>query len=485
MSGSSWPETPVYRPHDIAFLRPTKSLSIIMQPSDDRAARLGQESIPRLLLHFSAPAIVGMLAQALYNLIDRVFVGQAIGGDGIAGITVAFPFMLISLAFGMLIGFGATSQISIWLGRQRKDVAERILGNAATLLTLASLAITLIGLLFLDPILILFGASETVLPFARDYLGIIILGSVFQMVGFGLNTAIRGEGNPRIAMLSMLISVVLNAILAPIFIFGFRWGMQGAALATVMSQAVSAVWVLAYFLGGKSVLRLHAADLRLHRETCLGIFVIGSPPFAMQLAASVLQGITNHQLRIFGGDTAIAVMGIIYSVGMMIAMPIFGINQGAQPIIGYNYGACRYDRVKKTLETAILAASSLMVFGFAVLMLFPGYVVQIFARNDEALIEMGVHAIRIAVAMFPIVGFQIVSASYFQAVGKPKIALTLSLSRQVLVLVPALLILPHFFGLDGVWASMPTADLVASVITGFCLMMELRHLGRSRHGSSR
>ncbi len=450
-----------------------------MQPPDDRSTKLGQESIPRLLLHFSAPAIVGMLAQALYNLIDRIFVGQAIGGDGIAGITVAFPFMLIVLAFGMLIGFGATSQISIWLGRQRKDAAERILGNAATLLTLAAIVITVAGLLFLDPILIVFGASETVLPFARDYLRIIVLGSVFQMIGFGLNTTIRGEGNPRIAMLSMLISVVLNAILAPIFIFGFHWGMQGAALATVIAQAVSAVWVLAYFLGGWSILRLRAADLRLQRETCLGIFVIGSPPFAMQLAACVLQSLLNHQLRVYGGDTAIAVMGIIYSVAMMIAMPIFGINQGAQPIIGYNYGACRFDRVKKTLETAILAGSSLTFLGFIALMLFPAQVIRIFAKNDEALVEMGTHAIRIAVSMLPIVGFQIVSASYFQAVGKPKIALLLSLSRQVLILVPALLILPHLFGLDGVWASMPTADLASSVLTGFCLMMELRHLGRN------
>lgn len=450
-----------------------------MQTSDDRSAQLGQGSVPRLLLRFSAPAIVGMMAQALYSLIDRVFVGRVIGGDGIAGITVAFPFMLIVLAFGMLIGFGATAQISIWLGRQRKDVAERILGNAAMLLMLASLVITVAGLLLIDQILVVFGASETVLPYAHDYLKIIVLGTVFQMVGFGLNTAIRGEGNPRVAMLSMLISVVLNAILAPIFIFWLHWGMQGAALATVLAQAVSAVWVLAYFLSGTSVLRLRATDLWLDRETCLGIFVIGSPPFAMQLAACALQSLLNHQLHIYGGDAAIAVMGIIYSVVMMIAMPIFGINQGAQPIIGYNYGARRFDRVKKTLETAIMAGSALTIVGFIIMMLFPAQVVRIFASNDEALVAMGTHAIRIAVSMLPIVGFQIVSASYFQAVGKPKIAIILSLSRQVLILVPALLIMPHFFGLDGVWASMPTADLAASVLTGFCLMLELRHLGRS------
>jgi putative MATE family efflux protein len=434
----------------------------------DRSSQLGQDGIPQLLLRFSAPAIVGMTAQALYNLIDRVFVGRALGGDGIAGIAVAFPFMLVVLAFGMLVGFGATAQISIRLGQRKK----------AVLLLAASLLITVLGLLFLDRILVIFGASPTILPYAHDYLKIIVLGTVFQTVGFGLNTAIRGEGNPRIAMLSMLISVVLNAILAPIFIFGFHWGMQGAALATVLAQAVSAAWVLAYFLGGTSVLRIRVRNLWPSWRVCVGICVIGSPPFAMQLAASALQSLLNHQLRVYGGDVAIAAMGIIYALIMLIAMPIFGINQGAQPIIGYNYGARRFDRVKKTLETAILAATTLTVLGFAVAMLFPAQVIRLFAPHDEALIDMGTHAIRIAVAMLPIVGFQIVSASYFQAVGKPKEALILSLSRQLLILVPALLLLPVFFGLGGVWAAMPTADLGASVLTGLCLLPELRHLGQ-------
>jgi putative MATE family efflux protein len=431
-----------------------------------------------LLLRFSAPAIVGMMAQALYNLIDRVFIGRAIGSDGIAGIAVAFPFMLIVLAFGMLIGFGATAQISIRLGERKKAEAERILGNATVLLVVASLLITVVGLLLLDPILKVFGASGTVLPYARDYLRIILLGSVFQTFGFGLNAMIRGEGNPRIAMLSMLISVVLNVILAPIFIFVFHWGMKGAALATVLSQAVSAVWVLAYFLGGASVLRFHARNFRLDWPICVGICVIGSPPFVMQLGGSALQGILNQQLHRYGGDRAIAMMGILYALFMLIGMPIFGINQGAQPIIGYNYGARRFDRVKKTLETAVLAASTLTVLGFAVMMLFPAEVIRIFDPRDAALIALGTHAIRIAVAMLPLIGFQIVSASYFQAVGKPREALLLSLSRQLLILIPAVFLLPLWFVLDGVWAALPTADLLSSVLTGLCLMLELRHLGR-------
>lgn len=442
----------------------------------DRSAQLGQAGIPRLLLRFSIPAIVGMMAQASYNLIDRVFVGHALGSEGIAGTTVAFPFMLVVLAFGMLIGFGGTALISIRLGEEKKAEAEHVLGNTAVLLLVASVLITVAGLLWLDDILVVFGASDTVLPYARDYLRIIVLGTVFQMVAFGLNAPIRGEGNPRIAMLSMLISVLLNVILAPIFIFWFSWGMQGAALATVISQAVTAVWVVSYFLAGTSVLRFHIETLRLNRDVCRQIIIFGSPPCAMQLTASVLQSILNHQLGAYGGDLAISVMGILYAMFMMVAMPIFGINQGAQPIIGYNYGAKQFNRVKKTLELAILGATGFTVVGFGVMMLFPTEVIRLFNRQDQSLLALGTHAIRISTIMLPLIGFQIVSASYFQAIGKPKTAMLLMLSRQLLLLIPAVLILPLFFGLNGVWAALPTSDFGASLLTGICLLAELREL---------
>jgi putative MATE family efflux protein len=445
----------------------------------DRSAQLGQASIPRLLLRFSLPAIVGMMAQASYNLIDRVFVGHALGSEAIAGTTVAFPFMLVVLAFGMMIGIGGTALISIRLGEGKKAEAEQVLGNVAVLLVFASLVITAAGLFWLNPILALCGASETVLPYARDYLRIIVLGTVFQTVAFGLNAAIRGEGNPKIAMLSMLISVLLNAILAPIFIFGFSWGMQGAALATVLSQAVVAVWVVSYFLGGTSVLRFHVRNLRLNGRVCRRIVTFGSPQFAMQLAGSVLQSVLLRQLSVYGGDLAISVMGVLYAMFMMVAMPIFGVNQGAQPIIGYNYGAERFDRVKKALELAILAATGIAVVGFAVMMLFPAQVIRLFNDEDPALLALGTHAIRISTVMLPVVGFQIVSASYFQAIGKPKTAMLLMLSRQVLLLIPAALILPLFFGLDGVWIALPTSDFGASLLTGLCLLVELRELKAS------
>jgi putative MATE family efflux protein len=456
----------------------------VIGTSMDRSAQLGQASIPRLLLRFSLPAIVGMMAQASYNLIDRVFVGHALGSEGIAGVTVAFPFTLVVLAFAMLIGFGGTALISIRLGEGKKTEAEHVLGNTAVLLVAASVFITVAGLLRLNAILVICGASDTVLPYARDYLRIIVLGTVFQMVSFGLNAAIRGEGNPRIAMLSMLISVLLNVILAPIFIFWFSWGMQGAALATVISQAVAAVWVLGYFLAGTSLLRFHARTLRLDGRICRRIFAFGSPQFAMQLTASGLQSLLNHQLGVYGnrqlgvygGDLAISVMGVLYAMFMLVAMPIFGLNQGAQPIMGYNYGARRFDRVKKALEMAVLAGTVLAVVGFALMTLCPAQVIRLFNGEDKALLALGTHAIRIATMMMPLVGFQIVSTSYFQAVGRPKEAMFLMLSRQLLLLVPAALILPLFFGLDGVWAALPASDFGASLLTGICLLVELREL---------
>ncbi len=446
----------------------------------DRSKRLGEGSIPRLLLTFSAPAIVGMMAQAIYNVVDRIFVGQAVGPLGIAGTTVSFPFMLIVMAFGMLIGFGSAASVSIRLGEKKKAEAEHVLGNALVLLVIVASVLTLLGLVFLDQILTVFGASKEVLPLARDYLQIIVLGSVVQCVGFGLNAVIRGEGNPRIAMYTMLIGALLNTILNPIFLFGFGWGMRGAAAATVIAQAVSALWVLGYFLGGKSLLTLHGGNLRLRWSVCASILTIGSPLFAMQIAASVMNAVLNHQLRLHGGDLAISVMGIVYAVALFIAMPTFGINQGAQPIIGYNYGARKFDRVKKTLQTAILFATAICLSGFLVVMLFPSQVIWLFNREDEALMRLGTHAIRICLMMFPIIGFQIVSTSYFQAVGKPKQAMLLGLSRQVLLLIPAILILPHFFGLNGIWAALPTADLASSTWTGIWLFLELRHL-RRRH----
>jgi putative MATE family efflux protein len=292
-----------------------------------------------------------------------------------------------------------------------------------------------------------------------------------------MNNFIRAEGNPRIAMFTMLIGAVLNTVLDPLFIYVFGWGIKGAAIATILSQAVSAVWVLRYFLSGMSLLKIHTSNLRLKLDITGRILAIGSAPFSMQLAASVLTAILNKSLGVFGGDIAISGMGVINSVTMLILMPIFGINQGAQPIIGYNYGAKKFDRVKKALTLAIIAATVVVLIGFAATRVFPRQIVSLF-NKEPGLIEFGVRGLKTYLAFLPVIGFQIVSANYFQAVGKPKQAMFLSLSRQVLLLIPAILILPLFFGLDGVLLAGPFSDFGSSILTGIWLFIELKHLDK-------
>lgn len=448
----------------------------------DHSKQLGEGSIPRLLLKFSIPAITGMLVNALYNVVDTIFVGNGVGRLGIAGLTIGFPVMIVIMAFGMLVGIGATSLISIRLGEQKKEEAELIAGNAMTLLIVISIVISAAGLVFIEPMLRIFGASEAVLPYGRDYLSIILWGAVFQSIGFGMNNFIRAEGNPKIAMFTMLIGAILNTILDPIFIFVFGWGVKGAATATIISQAVSAGWVLYYFFGGKSLLKIHMKNLKVKAHVAAKIFAIGSAPFAMQIAASGVTTILNKSLVLYGGDVAISGMGIVNRISMMILMPLFGINQGAQPIIGYNYGAQKFDRVIQALKLAIAAATSIVLIGFIGIRLFPQQLILLF--NDEPeLVSFGVRALHIFLFFLPIIGFQIVSANYFQAVGKPKHAMFLSLSRQVVILIPALLILPRIYGLDGVLMAGPTADLGSSILTGTWLFMELKHLDRKHKES--
>lgn len=449
----------------------------------DYFQQLGEAKISKLLVKFSIPAIAGMMINALYNVVDRIYIGRGVGSEGIAGITVCFPFMIVMMAFGMLIGVGATALISIRLGEQKKKEAEVILGNAMVLLIVVSAAISLIGLVFIEPLLKFFGASRAVIPYARAYLQVILIGGVFQGIGFGMNNFIRAEGNPKFAMFTMLIGAVINIILDPIFIFQFGMGIKGAAIATVFSQGVSALWVLSYFLGGKSALQIRRYNLKFNPVIIGRILAIGSAPFAMQLAASVLNLILNKSLVNYGGDTAISAMGIVNSIVMLILMPIFGINQGAQPIIGYNYGAQKYNRVKETLKLAIMAATGIVLAGFVLTRTLPEELIKLFNRDDAELIKMGAHALQIFLAMLPIIGFQIVSANYFQAVGKPKQAMFLSLSRQVLLLIPALLILPKFFGLEGVFYAGPVSDFGSSILTGIWLFGEMKHLEKKERAS--
>ena len=448
----------------------------------DRSKQLGEDKVSKLLIRFSIPAIVGMLVNALYNVVDRIYIGHGVGYLGIGATTIAFPIMLIMMAFSMLIGLGANSLVAIRLGQNRKEEAQGIFGNALVLLILTSLVLSTTGLIFLKPFLKLLGTSEDILPYALDYLSIILLGGVFQSVGMGMNNFIRSEGNPKIAMYTMLAGAVTNTVLDPIFIFVFDWGMKGAALATIFSQAASAAGVLLYFLKGKSLLKITIKNLRLKLSYVVKIISLGAAPFAMQIAASILNFIMNANLGAYGGDIAISGMGIVNGIVTLIIMPIFGINQGVQPIIGYNYGAKKYDRVKEAYKLAVVFATVIVVIGWTATRLFPAQMVYLFNKKDTELIDFGIFAIKRFLIFFPIVGFQIVSSNYFQAIGKPRHSALLGLSRQVLILIPALIILPKFFGLEGVLAAGPLADLVSSIITGIFIIIEMKRLD-SRHRS--
>ncbi len=455
---------------------------------DEKTRQLGEQPIPQLLWRFSVPAIIGMMANSLYMVIDRLFVGNIVGADAIAGMSVTMPIAFILMAFGMLIGIGSGSLVSIRLGEQKKDEAENILGNALSLTIIISILVAGGLLLTLDSLLTLFGASPEILPYGRQFISIILYGSIFQYISFGLSAVIRAEGNPRMAMMTLLINAGMNIVLDFVFIYLLGYGLQGTAVATVISQAISATWVLLYFRGKNSVLNLKLKNLRLRLDLMMAIFAIGMAPFFMQLAASVINILFNQQLAHYGGDTAIGAYGVISTIIMFFLMPIFGINQGAQPIIGYNYGAQNFKRVKQTLKIAIAAATLIVCSGFIVFELFPVQLLGAFS-SDEAFLNIGVPGMRLLLLAFPLVGFQIVSANFFQSIGKAGIAIILSLLRQVIVLIPLLVILPGILGLNGIWYAAPLSDLIAALVTAVYLVLEIKSLDRKHatfsNGSSR
>lgn len=438
---------------------------------------LKNEKISKLLIKFSVPAIVGMMVTALYNVVDRMYIGR-LGPMAMTGIGLNLPFMTILMAFSMLVGIGSGALISIRLGQNKKEEAEHILGNAFTLTFLIMSVIVITSLIFKTELLYLFGASEATFKYADDYITIILYGAVFQGIGFGMNNIIRAEGNPRIAMYTMLIGALINIVLDPVFIFILGMGIKGAAIATIISQFASMLWVVSHFLSGKSILVFKVKNLRLDGSIIKGIISIGVSPFSMQIAASVVTVISNNSLKVYGGDIAIGAMTIINAVAIFFLMPIFGINQGSQPVIGFNYGAKQFKRVKEALKLAIFAATTISTLGFILTQFFTVSMIRIF-NDDPILIEATIKGMRIFLIMLPLIGFQIVSANYFQAVGKAPKAMFLSMLRQVIVLIPMLLIMPRFFGLTGVWVAGPIADFTASLITGLFLYKEMKHLDES------
>lgn len=441
----------------------------------DRAKALGEEKVSKLLWKFSVPAITGMLVNALYNVIDSIFVGHGVGEVGLTAVTIAFPIMMLLMGISMLIGVGASTLISLRLGEQKKLEAEKILGNAFMMNIILTLICTIGFLVWLEPLLVLLGATPEVLPHAYTFTRIILVGCVFIFVGMSLNNAIRAEGNPRMAMLTMIIGAVLNILLNPLFLFVYQMGIAGSALATVISSAVGALWTLWYFVFGKSTLRLRLPNLCLEVRIIKSMVKNGVPPFLMQVVASSIIVLLNYNFLKFGGDLAVAAGGVINRVAMLLIMPVIGISQGAQPIIGYNYGAKNYQRVLKTLKLGVGAATAVTTAGFLIIQLFHEQIIMLFSNNAE-LVSLGSVGIRIMLFMLPVIGFQIVGSTYFQAIGRAGMATLTTLSRQVILLIPLLIILPRFFNLDGVFWAMPLADWGAALITGFCLWREVRSL---------
>lgn len=448
-------------------------------PSAPTAATdsIGTDRVGRLLLRFSVPAIVGMLVNALYNIVDRMFIGYGIGPQGIAGVTISFPLVMVMVSFSILVGVGANTLFSIRMGEGRREEAERILGNAFGLLFFVPLAASLVALLYLDPLLRLVGASEELLPYARSYARVILYGIALSTTGHGLSHFIRSDGHPHVSMAAMIIGAVVNVILDPLFIFVFRWGMAGAAWATVIAQSISFAWCFGYFLLPGAGTRLRRRNLRLDlRRIVWPLLAIGFAPFSMNLANSLLNVILNRSLRQYGGDAAIAVMGILSAYMSVIFMPVFGLGQGAQPLMGYNYGARKYGRVRHLFWISAAAATGLMILGWSVSQLFPVPILRLFVAADSELIPLGVRALRIFTLAFPIIGFPIMGGQFFQAIGRPIPATLIALSRQILLFIPFLLIFPRFWGLNGIFVAAPASDLLTALMATPLVLHQLRAL---------
>ncbi|MDD2303089.1 MAG: MATE family efflux transporter [Prolixibacteraceae bacterium] len=443
---------------------------------NEKTKDLAELSIPKLMLKFFIPAFIGVFVNALYNIVDRIFIGQGVGSMALSGISAIFPVMLIVMGFGMLIGIGAGVLVSINLGKHDQNKAEQVLGSSFLLMLLVAVVITIIGFSIKGPLLRSFGATAETIGYANDYLDIILAGTVFQVVGFSLNNIIRSEGNAHTAMLSMLISAGTNLVLDPIFIFGFGMGVKGAAYATVISMIVLTIWVLLHFRSSKAVVRLKRENIVFDRVILFEIIAIGMAPFFMQIANSLVQGLLNTKLIAFGGDLAVGAMGIVNSMATMIVMAIVAINMASQPIISFNYGAKSYQRVKDTLRIAMIAATGIAVFAFVMVEALPGAIVKLFNSSDAGLLDLGKQGLRLGLMALPFVGFQVVAGNFFQSMGKAKIAVILTLLRQVIILIPLIFLLPNYLGLKGIWLSMPISDFCSAIVVVFILVNHWKKL---------
>ncbi|MFA7693196.1 MAG: MATE family efflux transporter [Candidatus Hydrogenedentes bacterium] len=439
---------------------------------------LNSHPIPSLIWRYFWPSFVGIMANSLYNIVDRIFIGHAVGAEALSGVTAVFPIMIIMTAFGMLIGVGASTRISLALGSNEKEKAQQILGNALVLVILLSIMMSVVGFLIKGPMLRLFGASDVTSKYANEYLNYILLGAFLHHLGFSLNGIIRAEGNARVAMYSMLISAGVNIPLDALFILHWKMGVQGAAIATILSMAVLSVWVLVHFNSKRCVVPLERRYIRIQWKIVVSIISIGVSPFLMQAANSVVQGLFNINLIKFGGDLAVGAMGIINSVVFLVIMSIIALNMATQPIIGYNYGARNFLRVKESLKIALAASTLISIISWIFIQAFPELIVNAFVSGSPEILSIGVHGMRLFLLFLPIVGFQVVAGNYFQSVGKAGTAIFLTLLRQVIILIPVLLVLAKMKGLEGVWLAAPLADSISAFICAFILIQEWKQISR-------
>ena len=454
----------------------------------ERVLRLEQHPIGRLLLSFSLPAIAATVGSAAHGVINRIFVGQSpvCGELGIAAITVTLPIVTIMLAVGMAVAIGSNTLISIRLGEKKKEEAERIVGQALFLFTIFGIGFMVFGLLFQEALLQLFGTSKEVFPLAKQYLTITVCGAFFHMISFGVNSFLRSEGKTHVAMFTMLIMVILNIFFDYLFLVVFQTDIWGAALATLLSQVFATGWVFWHYMSGRTLLRWRLKYIRWNGTLAKDVFTLGMPPFIMQAVACVIQIIQVRQVAHYGGDIALGAFGILFVVWMVTIFPLLGINQGAQPIIGYNFGAGRFDRVAKALRLKVYYVTTVAFAFTAVLLIFPEVLLRPFTSgaNGEAMLALACRATRIACCLLAAAGVTIAMSGYYQSVGNARMAIRLTLFRQIVVFVPMLLLMPYFWGLDGMWIAIPVTDFVVLMVTLWLLRRELARLRRKEKGGT-
>jgi putative MATE family efflux protein len=442
-------------------------------------SELGTRPVAELLKQYAIPSIIAMLASSLYNIVDSIFIGHGVNALALSGLAATFPLMNISTAFGAMVGMGSSTLISVKLGQKDYKTAQQILGNAVVMNVVMGFIFGLVALLFLDPILLTFGATDATIEYARDYMQIILLGNIFTHMYFGFNALLRAMGHPKMAMKATIATVIINTILDPLLIFdtinlgfvqfdGAGWGIRGAAIATVLAQCISLIWQVRVMSDKREFIHFKRGIYHLKSYIVKEVLTIGLSPCLMNLASCFVVIFINRGLLSYGGDYAVGAYGIVHKMTFIFVMIVMGFTQGMQPIAGYNYGAKAYDRVTKVLKITITLATIVTTLAFVIGEFCPEYVARIFT-SDEKMIEMAVVGMRYNCLLFPIVGFQMVAGNFFQSIAQPGKSIFLSLSRQLLFLVPFIIIFPHFWGIDGVWVSLPASDLVSSVIAAIML----------------